>query len=285
MKLEEFQEQFKLINRLKSEKNYLHQSLSELQKLPILNGILEFNFDGKKFSMLNIFNDDAVPLKYLWRDEYENLSLKIWYEITRKEGVFFDVGAHTGIYSIIGNLNKNKNSIISLEPFYLNYARLMSNLKLNNMSSNNCILSAASNEQGVDKFLISTSLQYHSSGGKISESGNISVKKIKLDNINVNNKISGIKIDTEGHELEVLEGAKILLNKFVPDIIFEINEEVFNKCINILKNFGYKFYFIDEKEKKIVEILQFNDSLKRIEGSNCYATTNNSLIKSLKILD
>ena len=283
MKLTEFQKQIKLVKQLKLENDYSKYSLSELQKLPIFNGILEFNFNKKNFSMLNIFNDDAVPLKYLWRDEYENLSLKIWYEITRKDGVFFDVGAHTGIYSIIGNLNKDKNSIISLEPFYLNYARLISNLKLNNISSNNCILSAASNEQGVDKFLISTSLQYHSSGGKISESGNLSVKKIKLDNINVNNKISGIKIDTEGHEFEVLEGAKILIDKFLPDIIFEINEKVFNKCINMLENFGYKFYFIDEKEKKIIEISKFNESLKRIEGSNCYATSNKSIIKSLKI--
>ena len=84
MKLEEFQEQFKLINRLKSEKDYSHQSLSELQKLPILNGILEFNFDGKKFLMLNIFNDDAVPLKYLWRDEYENLSIRLL-QFTKKQ--------------------------------------------------------------------------------------------------------------------------------------------------------------------------------------------------------
>ena len=57
--------------------------------------------------MLNIYNDDLVPLKFFWKDKYEQLSLNIWYELTRNDSnVFFDVGAHTGIYSIIGNLNK-----------------------------------------------------------------------------------------------------------------------------------------------------------------------------------
>ena len=60
--------------------------------------------------MINISNDDAVPLKYLWRNKYEHLSLSLWYDMTRKDGYFFDVGAHTGIYSIIGNLNKNQNN-------------------------------------------------------------------------------------------------------------------------------------------------------------------------------
>ena len=50
------------------------------------------------------------------KEKYEQLSLNLWYEFTRDiNSVFFDVGAHTGIYSIIGNLNKNVTNIIAVD--------------------------------------------------------------------------------------------------------------------------------------------------------------------------
>ena len=61
--------------------------------------------------------------------------------------MFFDVGAHTGIYSIIGNLNK-KNNIIYLEPYFINYTRMLSNFKLNDVSLDNSFLIAASDSSG-----------------------------------------------------------------------------------------------------------------------------------------
>ena len=50
--------------------------------------------------MINISGDDAVPIKFLWRDKYEHNSLSLWYNITRVMDTT-DIGAHTGIYSII----------------------------------------------------------------------------------------------------------------------------------------------------------------------------------------
>ena len=107
MNINEIKKQLSLIKDFKSKKKDIDQlNLKELQKLPHVNGVIELKFKKFIFFMLNIFNDDAVALKYLWRDKYEKTSLSIWYKITRKNGFFFDVGAHTGIYSIIGNLDK-----------------------------------------------------------------------------------------------------------------------------------------------------------------------------------
>ena len=33
--------------------------------------------------MLNIYNDDCSPFKIFWKSKYEQLSLHIWYELTR----------------------------------------------------------------------------------------------------------------------------------------------------------------------------------------------------------
>ena len=261
----------KKIADLKKNNNYDNFTLQDLKKLPILNGLVELSFKNKLFYMINIENDDAIPLKYLWRNKYENLSLNLWYDMTRKNGFFFDVGAHTGIYSIIGNLDKNENNIISIEAFYINYSRLLSNLKLNKIKLDKCFLAAASNSEGIGKFK-SKALFYHSTGGGLSEQGTLSVHKIKIDNFKLKKKICGIKIDTEGHELEVLKGGIVSIERDKPDILFEINENCFDKCLGILKSYGYKFYFIDEINEKFTNVNQFNSDLIKPEGSNCYAT-------------
>ena len=222
--------------------------------------------------MLNINNDDAVPLKYFWRSGYENLSLDLWYQATRKDGVFLDIGAHTGLYSIIGNLNKKQNQVISIEAFYMNYARLMSNLKLNSFSPNNCVLGAASNKDGQSSFQVPTSFDYHSSGGSISEKGTLRVQNIVIDGFKLDKKICGIKIDTEGNEHNVILGGKNSIKKDRPIIIFEINKKGFEECLSLLSNLNYKFYFLDEVNNNSAEIKNIEERFyTKREGSNCYA--------------
>ncbi len=264
--------QIQIIKDLKKNKNFDNHTLSQLQELPTFNGICELSFKKIKFYMLNLSSDDAVVLKYLWKNSYEELSLSYWYEMTRQEGVFIDIGAHTGIYSIIGNLNKKQNNIISIEPYFINFARLLSNLKINNINTHNCILAAASNEKGFNKFNIKQEPYYHSAGGKLSKEGKFNVSKITIDELKINKAVKGIKIDTEGHELEVLKGAERIINQNKPDLIIEINKNCFDECLTFLKTQEYKLYFFNEKEKKIVNIQKFDNDYLTIEGANCLAT-------------
>ena len=120
----------------------------------------------------------------------------------------------------------------------------------------------------------SNSNHYHTSGGKISNDGNLNIEKKKLDNFEfeLDNKIIALKIDTEGHEYEVLEGGLKKIEINLPEIIFEIHENSFNKSINLLKKFNYNFYYIDEEKNNFFQINKFDPKLIRPEGSNCLAT-------------
>ena len=88
MNVLDFSKKIDEITRLKKEKDFKFTKLADLFNLPSVNGICELYFNNYPFYMLNISNDDAVVLKYLWRNFYEELSLNLWYKITRKEGVF-----------------------------------------------------------------------------------------------------------------------------------------------------------------------------------------------------
>ena len=272
MYIENLSKKIDHMNKLRHENDFSKLTLSDLQRLPNFNGVCELTFSQHSFLMLNIAQDDSIPIKYFWRKNYEKLSLDLWFKITREDKAFIDVGAHTGIYTIIGNLNKKNNHIISFEPYHLNFARLISNLKLNNISTNLCHMVAVSNENGIDKFSVSTNQGYHTQAGKICSQGNFNIQKIKIDNLNINKKIGAIKIDTEGHEFNVIMGSKNIIKKEKPDFLFEINESSFDDCINFLKDFGYKIYFIDEDNQKLDKVEKFSISLKKEEGTNCYAT-------------
>lgn len=260
-----------LIKKKKLKNDFSNLHLGRLREQLSFNGIAEFKFNNFPFYMLNIAKDDGVVLKYLWRDEYENMSLNLWYRITRDEGFCLDVGAHTGIYPIIGSLNKKLPLTVSFEPHFLNFARLLDNLKINLLSAKHCYLAAASNQNGSLKFESSINT-YHTSGGKISDKGTMTVNAMKIDNINFTKKVLAMKIDTEGHEYNVIEGAHKTIQKHKPDIIFEINQESFNSSIMMLRKFGYKFYFINEESKNFFQINEFDENLIKKEGSNCYAT-------------
>ena len=66
----------------KKDNNYLDYDINQLVKLPTFSGIWELKFRGIYFKMINIYNDDLVPTKFL-EDKYEQLSLNLWYEFSR----------------------------------------------------------------------------------------------------------------------------------------------------------------------------------------------------------
>jgi hypothetical protein len=71
---------------------------------------------------------------------------------------------------------------------------------------------------------------------------------VKLDDQKIND-CSLIKIDVQGFELPVILGAKNIIEKFQPWIIFEINEDVDAIC-NFLES--QKYEMILHKSKRVM---------------------------------
>ena len=167
--------------------NYRDMSLAELNILPHYNGVIEFKITKISFLILNIFNDDSSAVKFFWHDSHDLESLDLWYEISKEEGIYVDVGAHTGLYTMTSIRSNPLNNIIVIEPFYLNMARLITNLRLNRMQKNTKVeLVAVSDFDGLSKFKINTEYSYLSKGGKIDNEG-IPVETIKLDSLKFDN--------------------------------------------------------------------------------------------------
>tara|TARA_B100000886_G_scaffold333781_1_gene288376 strand:+ start:114 stop:986 length:873 start_codon:yes stop_codon:yes gene_type:complete len=227
------------------------------------SGIYDLEFNGNKFKYINIGNDDFGILKFFWRGEPEYISMNFWVEACKMDGLCIDVGAHTGRYSVIGSICSKKNNIVSFEPYFLNYSRMLSNLRLNNILTNNCFFSAASSVNGLKFFNIKNKDKFfHSSSGKLvsDKDSSLKVPTLKIDSLSFKSEIKAIKIDTEGHEYEVLLGAINILKKDKPLLIIEKNEENLIQIINLLKDIDYNCYLIDDNNQKIQNLNLSNEN-------------------------
>lgn len=250
--------------------NFENLSLAELNKLPSHNGVYDFKISKTSFLMLNIINDDSSVVKHFWKGSHDLEELNLWFEISKNEGVFIDVGAHTGLYTITSLKANPKNNVVCFEPYFMNLSRLITNLRLNGLVKNvSSVLGAVSNFDGKSKFKITTERSYMSKGGALSEEGQ-DINVYKLDTLlfkKFEKKLNAIKIDTEGEDLNVLLGAENLIKEYKPKIIIEVREENKLDIVNFLKSNSYKIYNIKDLNN------EFNFEENKIENViNLYAT-------------
>ena len=163
--------------------------------------------------------DTAMVLNSYWNIVIEQgLSSKIWVEPFKSEKHPFvvDIGANAGVFSYYLTLLNSRVKILAIEPLPEMAGRLSQFLEVQRKSDiliNRC---ACSDREGKKK------LHYSCSGDTKATleddmnrgSSNITVDIKQLDSMTKYvNDIFLIKIDTEGHEVSVLKGAKNSLEK------------------------------------------------------------------------
>nr|WP_294861464.1 FkbM family methyltransferase [uncultured Fluviicola sp.] len=150
----------------------------------------------------------------------------------KQSKTIFDIGANIGQTAL--NMFKTQQSkrlnptIYAFEPYPKTFHKLKTNIDLNKNNHIRAFNIGLSNEKGI---LHMTQHSPSNSGGfrMTQESTNtISVPVISLDEFvyeNHINHIDFIKIDVEGFEIQVIEGARKILETFKPILIFEYSLE------------------------------------------------------------
>jgi FkbM family methyltransferase len=162
---------------------------------------------------------------------------------------FFDVGANVGDYSKLLSLNFKKSHVYSFEPNPITFNVLKENLN----SFSNIVFINKAVSKGIDRLDLFTYRENKTSGHASLEKEVFDqlylrndLEKFKVSAITLNlftqenyiPNIDFIKIDTEGHEMDVLLGGLSLLKENKISIIqFEFNE------MNIVKRIFLKDFF------------------------------------------
>lgn len=155
-------------------------------------------------------------------------------------GAFIDVGAHFGFYCAY--LYDLYEIVVAVEPDQRNLPLLKETLKY--IKNSIIINKAVTSYDGKVFFKQDTSTAQSSISSKLSEN-TFEIESISIDSIWNNlkgKKIGCIKIDTEGHESEVLKGAINTIETCTPDLLIEATYENIEKYLDWFKNLGYKIY-------------------------------------------
>lgn len=165
-----------------------------------------------------IKDHDGVVRDYL-RDGFEPETRAAWSQIVVPGRAALDVGAYTGLYAIAAALLGAHS--VAVEPVSVNFDRLLQNVNLNGVIVD-AIRVGASDVDGSAKFWGNRIPL--PSGGKIGQTqGKVVVGEanlIRLDCLDLD--VAAIKIDVEGHEVEVINGLQVTLEVCRPKIIVEV---------------------------------------------------------------
>ncbi|MDB5260132.1 MAG: methyltransferase FkbM family [Candidatus Nomurabacteria bacterium] len=181
-----------------------------------------------------------------------------------KNPVFIDVGANIGLISIAYLYHHPQTEIIAFEPGPVQRFCFGATIVANKLEDRITLKEIAlSNKIGHANFVTHGSV--HNSGDGFIETNRmvsgenvITVKTSTLDEelspLKIQ-KIDFIKIDVEGSEMYVLEGARETIEKFKPIIVLEMAEKnlssyqiTFEEMFSYIEKINYALFTIEEVE-------------------------------------
>ena len=179
-----------------------------------------------------------------------------------------DVGSMIGFYtSKLSNYVGPDGCVYAFEPEPRNYAMLLETVSNDCINKNvTAINSAISSSQGMMRLAINHGhpADHHISQEDV-ESVKVNTTSLDLFCERIENRpVIFIKIDVQGHELEVLKGSKLLIKKDSPMILLEIDNEALSRAgsskddlIQYMNGVNYNAHVINSK-----------GTIKRIKNSD-----------------
>jgi FkbM family methyltransferase len=203
--------------------------------------------NSPKQKLLSRFPKQAVYARYikaLFRGEVE---LRLLPLLCNRSLVSLDIGAHHGIYTLGTSLFSRR--VISVEPQY----HLAQTLRKSMPPRATLIEGALSSEAGEATLRIPLrewdSLSHLDFGGEDdSRWRSQRVRLFRMDDI-VQEPVGFVKVDVEGHEREVLEGALRIVEHDKPVFLIEIEERhragSVADIVAFMEGHGYRSYFVE----------------------------------------
>lgn len=156
--------------------------------------------------------NDWIQKSIFYNGMYEKDTVQKLKELLPLDGVFFDVGANIGVYSL--NLFQKAKNIFAFEATKKTYDNLSKTILDNGIKNIQAYFNAVDNKDDVEVsiFYGDNALGSDNSGANSMHIGNTIaniVKTISIDTFVERNSISRIdivKIDIEGNELYALQG-------------------------------------------------------------------------------
>lgn len=187
----------------------------------------------------------------------------------KKKKVIFDIGAHIGLFTLPISRNiSDYGTVYAFEPATKEFSYLLHHLEINkikNVKPINAVVGLQSNSEVDfyeynDETGLSSMLDYYGNARKTCK------KQISVDSFCEENNVIPdlIKIDVEGAELDVIQGASKIIMKHNPQLFVSIhplrlgtmgkNKDDF---FGLLDKIGYALYTLEGNQTSVFESGEF----------------------------
>ena len=178
--------------------------------------------------------------------------------MTTPEDLFIDIGANVGSYTVLTCAARGARGYC-FEPIPSTYQRLLDNLSINNLQSRVAALNLGLSDHDDElRFTSGGDTVNHILAENESSAGSIAVPVRTLDSVLAAESPTMMKIDVEGYETKVLEGAgETLAKPSLHSIVMELNgsgnrygfdEE---KILEKMRGFGFMTYQYDPFRREL----------------------------------
>ena len=185
----------------------------------------DFRFGKIMYNVLDLYVGKSFKLY----GEYSPGEAALFADILQVGDVVLEVGANIGAHTVrLAQLVGKEGKVIAFEPQRLCFQLLNGNVAINSLTNVYTYQKCVGANEGYVTVPELSPDEIHNWGGvsleKTSKDTGERVECITLDSLNLT-KCKLLKLDVEGMELQVLQGAVKLLDKCQPLIYMEVDRE------------------------------------------------------------
>lgn len=227
------------------------------KRLPVAKPLSELDLDPDHAIVLARPDRCHVAQEVYWgkgqldtgQDQW---ALKAAVAFAKQSAIFLDIGSYTGLFALAAARVNPKLQSFAYEIVGENYVLLSQNILLNDLAARvEARLVAVGGESGEIK------IPYNQSNGQLASSVDISwstdhgitVPMRRLDDLHLEHEGPvALKIDVEGFEMEIFDGARQFLAKHKPDMVCEVLRRANRvpEMMEMLSALGYRWFHIRE---------------------------------------
>lgn len=158
---------------------------------------------------------------------HEELELAIYERIAQSSSLVADVGANVGLYTCVGAAAMPSGTVTAFEPAPANLEFLRRNISRNGLERSVVVVEAAvSDTPGSARFFLSDGIGNHSLASENADSQqHLDVSVTTIDSYFADKQLDILKVDVEGFDTHVLQGARRTLAAHRPAVFVELLTE------------------------------------------------------------
>jgi FkbM family methyltransferase len=233
------------------------------EEYPYFGYVLAQN-DGCDDIWLISQDDDLVAQHYFWygRNGYEPTAVREWIARSRTPGIVFDIGAFSGLYGLLSYFTNMENTVHLFEPSARGYARAVDNCRVNmaleRVHPRRLALSDRRRHVDLLHFRglheLGSGASYRKKAYEPTVHDRETVEARPLDDVcqELGTSPTLVKIDVEEAEVDVLRGARRLIDAQRTTFLVEVVPDTIKDVCRLLRS--YRCHVIDERAGSIIPL-------------------------------